>query len=123
MLLQSWISFDIHVRCQNAPHFSLVARNGMPKRFASAHVVSAATSGYMLHILRAVRFEELLFSQLNRLGDLNNSESERSNPRNQNKDSPALLRGRGRAHTNCRNAPERDDQQICDVLSFTFLEC
>jgi hypothetical protein len=81
-------------------------------------------SGYMLHILlRAVRFEELLFSQLNRLGDLNNSESERSNPRNQNKDSLALLRGRGRAHTNCRNAPERDDQQICDVLSFTFLEC
>jgi hypothetical protein len=80
VLLQSWISFDIHVRCQNAPHFSLVARNGMPKRFASAHVVSAATSGYMLHILRAVRFEELLFSQLNRLGDLNNSESERSVP-------------------------------------------
>lgn len=38
-------------------------------------------SGYMLHILlRAVRFEELLFSQLNRLGDLNNSASERTVP-------------------------------------------
>lgn len=40
-----------------------------------------SVSGCMLHILvRAVRFDEMIFSQLNRLAGLNSSASERSVP-------------------------------------------
>jgi hypothetical protein len=91
-----------------------------------AHFERRSVSGCMLHILvRAVRFEELIFSQLNRLAGLDCSVwNARFLPSEaKQRFSCGAPRKKSNEYTNCRKAQGCHHQQTCDVLPFTFTEC
>ncbi|MGB9468724.1 MAG: hypothetical protein WBQ59_05185 [Candidatus Acidiferrum sp.] len=71
-----------------------------------------SVSGYMLHILvRAVRFEELIFSQVNRLARLNGRASQRFVPALEIK-TKILLRCSAEEAERIRTAAKRRDASI-----------